>query len=278
MILIADAVEALGLDTASFPVIGYDNVVTPTSVSTTTAQTNFPASNMGNPSTRPPWKGTVNSPLTTEYITVQSVDLPISYFAVVAHNFGSTGATLTIETCTSIGSSPQVWTAVNFDSSPNYTPDDDSPILWRFTQANYQGVRLKIVPGSAGPECGAVYCGDLLVLERSVRVDTTHKLVNLNRKTQLSSGMSERGDFLGRTVLREWVEGKADFSFFSSAWYRANFDPFLVATQTKPFFFAWSPVDHPEDLSYIWWTSDPSPDVNTMVDRFNISLNYQGVT
>lgn len=276
MILISDSVAALDAADASFPVIGYDNIVSPTTVTTTTENSSFPASNLGNPSTRPPWKSSPSSPAVAEYITVQNLQLQtISYLGVVAHNFE--GCEVSVQTCASLGASPQVWTTLDFGSPTSYTVQDNSPLMWRFTPGTYEGIRLKIVaPDSTPLQCGAMYVGELLVLERSVRIDQPTLPVNLGARSTVSAGRAESGHFLGKIVLTQWGEGQADFNFFSSSWFRTYFVPFLQATVDAPFFYAWSPVDHPGDSGYVWHLEDPLPSIDPVVDRFEISLRYEG--
>jgi hypothetical protein len=276
MIVISDDVVALGSADASYPVIGYDNVVTTSNITTTTEESEFPASNLANPSTHPPWKGDTFSPLTTEYITIAlSGSDTINYLAIANHNFGDIGAILTVEVIVP-GFSPDVWTPINFGSPASYTPVDDAPLIFRFMPGMYLGVRLKIEGGDEAPQAGVVYCGQLLVLERSVRVDTTHTPIPMGRRSDISSGRSENGKFLGRIVLGQWSEGQADFAFFTSSWYRTYFKPFVDATDEVPFFFAWFPTEHPEDVGYVWMREDPIAEVNTVVDRIGVSIKYQG--
>jgi hypothetical protein len=136
---------------------------------------------------------------------------------------------------------------------------------------------LEIANADDLPQAGVIYCGQLLVLERSVEVTRTHTPITMGRRSDIASGRSENGKFLGRIVLGQWSEGQADFSFFTSDWYRANFKPFVDDTDEVPFFFAWSPVDHPEDVGYVWMREDPIAEVNTMVDRIGVSIKYQGI-
>ena len=270
---------ALVASTRNNPLIGWNNCVTTSNISSTSAASGFPATNMANPSTRPQWKGATNSPLAIEYVTV----IPgngqlIDYLAIAAHNLGSIASKLVIETCTNVAASPQVWTAHSFGSSPDLiTPTTDAPIIFRFVSSAYQGVRLKINVGTAAPQIGVMYVGALLVCERSIRIDTDHVPINYGKESKVISGMSESGNFLGRIVQTEWVQSEMAFSFFSNAWYRANFKPFLDAANETPFFHAWFPTDHPEDVGYVWLTDDPRSGVNTVTDRFNITLKYQGL-
>lgn len=167
----------------------------------------------------------------------------------------------------------------------NFTPpervsrvaEDNTPIIWRFTPSYINRVILFMDAGDVAPRVSVLYVGKLLVLERSVRIDTTHTPINMGRKSNIATGRSENGKFLGRIVLGQWNQGQADFAFFTNEWYRTYFKPFVDATDEIPFFFAWSPQDHPEDVGYVWMTEDPIVEVNTVVDRFGISIKYQGI-
>ena len=64
-------------------------------LTTTTEQDDYPASNLCNDNTALKWKGDADSPLDDEYITVDVSDYvdEIDYFAVAGHNFGTAQAT-----------------------------------------------------------------------------------------------------------------------------------------------------------------------------------------
>lgn len=156
-------------------------------------------------------------------------------------------------------------------------PASDGPLIYQFLPSVTSRVRIRLLAGDEVPRIAVLYVGKLLVLERSVRIDTPHTPINMGRKSDISTGRSENGKFLGRTVLGQWNESQADFAFFTSEWYRTYFQPFVDATDEIPFFFAWSPQDHPEDTGYVWMTEDPRDEINTVVDRPAISIKYQGI-
>lgn len=273
MIIIAPAVTSLQLSTARFPVIAWRNALAISNISATSADPNYPASNLANPATRPQWKSLVTS---TQYLTFTqgAGGASIDSIALAAHNFGTVHATVSVETCSNTGASPQTWTPI---TGASLAPADDAPIIFRFLPSAYQGVRVKIENAMSAPQCGVMYAGALLVLERSVRVDVDHVAIPFGRKSKVISGMSENGNFLGRIVQQEVFEGQADFSYFTNDWYRTNFKPFLDASNEVPFFFAWSPVQHPEDVGYVWLTEDMRPPSDTVTDRFFTTMKYQGL-
>jgi hypothetical protein len=272
MILIDPAVSSGQASTIKNPVIGWRNLITTASIAATSSAADFPASNLANPATKPPWRATSNA---TQFLTltVGAGGPTINYLAIAAHNFGTIAAKVSVETSANLST----WTPINLGTVPNtFSPTDDSPIIFRFPSGNYQGVRLKIENAASAPEAGVLYVGDLLVLERSVRVDTDHTPINYGRRSTVISGMSENGNFLGRIVRAEWYESQADFSYFTNPWYRANFKPFIDASNETPFFFAWSPTDHPEDTGFVWLMEDARSPVDTVTDRFGVTIKYQG--
>ena len=77
------------------PLIGYNNIVTVAGLTSTTAATGFPITNVANPATHLFWKGGVNSG--NEVITINTGSaLPIDYIAIAGHNFGSNHTPVTI--------------------------------------------------------------------------------------------------------------------------------------------------------------------------------------
>jgi hypothetical protein len=61
-------------------------------------------------------------------------------------------------------------------------------------------------------------------------------------------------------------------------WYRANFDPFVVAAQDSPFFFGWRPYSYPNEVGFAWLTNDPSPSNMMSNGMMQVSLELNGVS
>lgn len=268
---------------SGLPIIGSDNIVTLGNVEATTEDVDFPASNLGNPSTHLKWQEPVTSPQSTAdvYITVSvpldttvspAVQRTIDYLAIAKHNFGSAGCTVSVEATTDATSPIGGYTTL-----ASILPTNDDPIIFQFEPRQPTYVRLKITDGSALRQLAVLYVGELLTLERGVKVEATHTPINLGRLTNVINGFSESGNFVGRIVRNNVNESKAEFMHFTPTWYRANFDPFILEARTHPFFWAWDPADYPTDVGFAWLVKDAIPEFNPIVLRFNITLEMRGI-
>jgi hypothetical protein len=255
------------------PIILYDNIATAGAITATTQDDDYPAGNIGNPSTALRWKASPGSPPGDEYLTVtiDQVD-PIDALAVATHNFGSGQNTVSVEGST--GGSPEWFELVEESIQAN-----DDPILWRFSPQSLTGIRLRIQPSQATeptvPYVAVMYVGKLLVLERGTHAD--HVPINLGRKTRVMNGMSEAGNFLGRVVLSQSRSTSFALKHLRQTWYRQHFDPFVVAAQEQPWFFAWRPTAHPNDVGYVVLTNDVQPSRSFDTGTMSITLQMNGV-
>lgn len=258
--LINSPVEGADLQTLGYPALFWDNVVTVDNLISTTENADFPTTNLVNPSTALLWKGDADSPLTDEYLTVTFGALPVDYLAVAKHNFGTIGATVSVEV--QVEDSPNGWVEV---TTPQ-TLDDDAPVIFRFAATGdsppaFTAVRLRIQPVSEAPvntpQAAVLYVGKSLVFERGVQ--GTYTPLPFGRVFEVSSGRSENSNFLGRVITGERQESSASFLGLSPTWVRTYLDPFLDVSGDRPFFFAWSPLVFPDETGFAWLRNDPQP-------------------
>jgi hypothetical protein len=257
------------------PLIGYQNLVTTGNVSASTESAGFPATNLANPATHLKWKGGVNT-AGIELITLNTSSAnAIDYVGIVRHNFGTMRVPVSLETTDSppvVLITPQVFT-------------DNLPILFRFAPQILGGVRIRIdysansPPESSlfPPEAAVIYVGRLLVLERSITIGQGHVPISYGRRSSIVNGMSETGNFLGRIVLGEYRQSKAQFEWFTSTFYRASIDAFIAAAQEIPFFWAWSPLEYPAEVGYVWLTNNVEPEVDPVTRRIALTLEMRGI-
>jgi hypothetical protein len=262
------------------PIIGYHTIATPGTITASTEADGFPASNMGNPSTALRWKAAEEGsppgpPAADQYLEVAITDIePVDYLAIAVHNMGSGQHVVSVEG--SVGGSPEWFELVQESLQAN-----DDPIVFRFTPQSLTGVRLRIQPSQVTeptvPYVSVMYVGKLLVLERGTHSE--HVPINLGRKTRVMNGMSETGNFLGRVILSQSRSTSFSLKHLRQTWYRANFDPFVVAAQEVPFFFAWRPQAHPGDVGYVVLTSDvqPTRDFSTATMAVTLQMNGAAV-
>jgi hypothetical protein len=255
------------------PVFGWHNVVTAANITADTEADNFPVTNLANPSTAEKWKGVVSSPTADEHIAIETGEIEeIDYVAVAGHNWGTAEIAAGLEYLDET-QSPSAWVELVAQA----IPADDGPLIFRFAPQSIADIRIRLSPGSAAPEAAVVHVGALLVMERGMPVSTPHAPLDFAREGDAVDGMSESGNFLGRIQLGQFSESGADFQHLTAAFYRDEVDPFVRASKDKPFFFAWSPSDYPNDVGFAWMTNSPKPQVDHATGRMAVSFAMRGI-
>lgn len=269
------------------PIIGWVNYVTPSLTSAVFANNptvdasdvDFPAANMAADTTDTRWEA-------PDSVVFEDIDLifqfdglrPIDYLAFAVHNLGTNQRALRVfGATTSVGGNP-VYTAL----AQEVILADDSPVLFRFAEANYTHIKLALKSSyidTEDPYVSVVFVGKLLVIERKIQVAFTP--INYGRRPRIQNARSENGKFLGRTVLSEWRESTASIAYLSSDWYRDELDEFVAASQTETFFFAWAPISYPLEIGYAWMTNEPAPEIFQSLEDgghiIRIGFEMQGV-
>lgn len=195
-----------------------------------------------------------------------SAAAPVDYVAIAAHNIGTSGATVQIETAATVGGA---WT-----SRATLTPSDNKPIYIEFTEASVQQVRITLTGGS-DREVGVVYAGKQLIMSRYIYGG--HSPVNLSSQTEYRNSVSETGQWLGRTIARQGLRTEYSFTLVDDAWYRANFQPFVESAKKTPFFIKWRPDLYPLEAAYVWTTDDIKPSNRGGATRLmQMSFNVEG--
>ena len=133
----------------------------------------------------------------------------------------------------------------------------------------------RVVFANIVPRVAVIYIGKALAMQRAIY--RGHSPVTLSRTTELTTNISQGGQYIGRAVTRTGVETSAQWQHLTAGWYRQFFDPFVKSAETKPFFFAWRPQTYPEEVGYMWTTGDIKP-VNTGPRSFmSVDLPMVGI-
>jgi len=239
--------------------IGYQKITG--TITASTSVTGFPASAANNPLTATFWKPSV-LPASWELDAAGATD--VNYIAIAAHTFGTDGTT-----CLS-----QYWDGAAWQDLEEVTPSDDSPILFIFDDQTATKYRIYLT-GSTTPRVGVVYIGKLLEMQRSIYAG--HTPITLTRRTEYKTNISENGQWLGRSIVRGGSNTSYSWSNLTPSWYRANFDPFVEAARTTPFFIAWNPSDYPDEVGYVWTTSDIEPANSGTRGFMDVSMKVEGL-
>jgi hypothetical protein len=248
------------------PVFGYRSEVTTATIATTDAATGYPASNLANVSTASLWKALDASG--TKYITITpSVASPFDYVAIARHNFGSAQIAVTVEARVS---APDAWAVIVAE----FMPTTNDALILRFTRTTYHSVRIKLAAGSAPAQASVVYAGLLLVMQRRVYVG--HTPITMGRQTNIATGVSEGGNFLGRVITGGTLRSGLSFQNLTPAWVRSDLDPFIQAARSKPFFFGWRPQDYPFETAFCWAPSDIRPVNSRSNGMMSVEFEIEG--
>jgi len=255
--------SAIPTSDADAGIIGYKNLVTITNLTATSEATNYPVTNLANPSTASFWKSAIT---TTQYITV-NVTGTADYVGIARHNLGTVQAIVSVEAFN--GTS---WVEIFAEKILS----DDAPAILRFTNTPAGGFRLKLQAASAVPQIAILYVGELLELQRRIYVG--HTPIPYGRQTTIQSGRSENGNFLGRVILQETLSSSVQLENLTPNWYRESLDPFIIAAKTKPFFYSWRPSSYPDEVGFCWLSSDAVPVNQRANGMMSISLELGGFT
>lgn len=257
--------------TANNPRIGWHNLVLRTTVFADQESALLPATHLANPATFLKWRGTSNDEQSIGCILDDLAT--VNYMAVYGHNFGSEQVTINFEYSDDGGSS---WSV----ASPPTIPTSDGVIFREFDDVQGDRFRLRLEPSgdeySPLPEAAVLYIGRVLRLERRLYVG--HAPLTLSRKQTVTTGRSESGQFLGRTLISTFYETSLTMGNLDPEWYRENFDPFARVAATQPFFWHWRPGDYPEEAGYAWATSDVRPTNQTANGLMQVQFGIQGVS
>jgi hypothetical protein len=254
----------------NYPIICYNNVLTTSLITTTTAETGNPATNLANASTSLIWRGT--SVIADELITLAVTGLgTLNYVAVARQNWAATGATVSLEGDTGGGYAT---------IGSTFLPTNDGPLIMMFTaSSSYTGLRIRIaLGGSDVPQAAVVYAGQALLLQRKLYVG--HSPITMSREVNAIASMSESGEFLGRTILGQHSTSEISLQNLTADWVRTYLNPFLQSALEKPFFFAWRPSNYPLETAYAWVPggSFPVPENQRSNGMMSISIPLMGIT
>lgn len=259
--------------TVNNPRIGWHSFVIHGAVAASSEQALYPASHLANPATYLKWKAEDNA-ATTIIVTCEDLEA-VDYFGVYGHNWGSRGMTIEFEYSSNGG--------VDWDAAmPPTIPNDDGTIFIQFTSVVGNMFRLIITPSDPEdayadpPEATVLHVGRVLEIERRVYVG--HAPLTLNRAQQVTTGRSEGGQFLGRTLIQTFYETSLELHNLDPDWYRENMDFFARVAATQPFFWTWRPGDYPNEAGYCWATSNIRPNNESANGMMQVGFGIQGVS
>lgn len=257
------AVQTGNLDHAR---IGYHNPARDLTAVASSEEDDFPADAAQRPDTYESWKpATMPATWAIDFGETVAID----YVGIAAHELGTKGCTAKVQY--------SVDNAEWQDASDEATPADDSPMLLLFSPQAARYWRLYLAQAASptdAPEVGVIYMGRILTMQRSIYGG--HMPITLSRETVLHQSLSRGGNFLGQGFRRSGLVSQASFRHLTAAWYRENFDPFVLAARRYPYFFAWRPGTFADELAYAWTDEDIRPSNMGLRDFMTVSWPMRG--
>jgi hypothetical protein len=124
------------------------------------------------------------------------------------------------------------------------------------------------------PLVSVIYIGEALAMQRPLYGG--HSPIDLARNTVIRPNKSERGQWLGRSIIRSGSTGAWSWRHLKPDWYRTYFDPFVESARTQPFFIAWRPETYPV-TAYCWTEGDITPSNMGVKDFMQVTLEAEGL-
>lgn len=242
--------------------IGWHTVATAANVSSSGAVEAYPETAAVNPLTYDLW---LPDALPATWQVDAGAAVAVDYVGIAAHTLADGLLTVTVQH----SADGTAWTDVI-----GTAPADNGPILFLFAPVTARYWRL-LIDGGSPQFVGVVYIGQVLAMARPIYGDV--KPLALNRATTIQPQSSEKGQFLGRSVVRGGQRTAFAWRHLGAAWYRANFDPFVEAAIKRAFFIAWRPSRFPDDIGYVWTDSDQEPNNMGVRDFMTVALPVEGI-
>lgn len=204
---------------AAFPIAG--------TVTGSSEAAGFAATNANNELTYTFWKPTA-VPATWQLSFTSAV---VSYCGIASHNIGSTGGQVSV----------QEWDGVGWLTVSVFSPTDDSPILFLFTERTTDRIRVRVA--NAIPTIGVIWFGDVTELERKCQWTDSLPFNEVVDDTY-AENVSDGGHVLDSFVTRKAGMASMTVQNISETWAAANIPALKDHMQALPVFMADRPQDY----------------------------------
>jgi len=240
--------------------IGINSIGRTGAVSASSAAAGFPASAAANPLTYEFWKPTA----TPAWWRVDAgTAVTVDYVGIASHNLA--GSTVTVQR----SDNNSTWVDV-----VSTTPTDNSPIMFLFAAVSARYWRVSVTGNSVA--IGVINIGKVLEMQRACFAGINP--IDLTRRTTIRPNVSEGGQWLGRSIIRQGSGTSVSFRHLTYDWYRANFDPFVEQARSYPFFFAWRPEGYANSVGYVWTQGDIAPTTMGIKGFLEVGIDMEGLS
>lgn len=208
--------------------------------------------------------------LPSSWTLVAAANFDLDTVFIAAHNLGSTGSTVLIQTASTLGGA--------FTTRATIVPTDNSTIAVMINNAgapySIRELRVQVTGASSAVQIGIIRAG--VALQMTQPVFSGVKPIGLSRAVETRQAVSETGQWLGRTIQRQAAPSQMDWSHLDDAWYKANFQPFALSLPQTPFGLIQNPSAMPESVAWCWTDAVPVPEYMGVRAYMQVSLPVTG--
>lgn len=225
------------------PIIMFDNRLNDCTPSATSTAAGYDVLNLRDLRPYTAWKATGNA---TQYITLPMTGAKAAdCLALYKHNLGTAGATVSVECSNDPFFAVDVIVAL-----AGFIPINDKSIIKTFTQISKENWRLKLTGMSASPQIAILCIGNKLQFERFV---AGPEFDPNEEEIKGRSVKDDDGQILGADIDHIKVTISPSWKYLTPAWVKDTFRPSWDdhISRLKPFFFAWDPGDHPDEVHFV---------------------------
>jgi hypothetical protein len=243
--------------------LAYENLLERGEVTASGEASEFPVENCFNWKPhdffKPAVDGTINIDLVLD--TPQTAD----YFGFFNQDLYTQGATIKLQYHDGSG---------YVDCFNPFTPADNSPQVFYFDAVSASLWRVVI-------ECtevfgiGVISFGQYLALPYGMYLNWTPP--QLADDAELSDSVSERGSFLGRSVISQGVKTSIELQYASDGWVRGNWPDFRDHAKSRPFFWTPNVLTYPNESVFCWVEGKVPMPRHTQYKHMGCSIPIRGM-
>ncbi len=100
----------------------------------------------------------------------------------------------------------------------------------------------------------------------------------LARSTVLTNNVSQGGNFLGRSIIRNGMSTMFNMEWLTPGFVRTYWLPFIVWAERKPWFLLWDKTGYPADAAFCWTDGDIGKPENSHSNFMSAKMKIMGRT
>jgi len=144
-------------------------------------------------------------------------------------------------------SSPSTYTSLKTFSTPSGTLDLEE--FTGVTVSSGRNIRF-VITAATTIDIRQIMVGEVLEAQRGAWATASPPVFNSGVK--VTNTIAANGSVMGRSIKRLERQGKIQLDHLTDAWVRASWEPFSAHFARWPFFYQWSPTDHPDDVAFAY--------------------------